>query len=120
MFAHTLAFVVALAVHQFTYFSHLFYLIGSFIALKPVIESANIVKKASVQRSNATPKSAGSRPSSAPTSASRFATSQHKGGPAAARSQVSLFCSFFVVHFDEAFNFSCSSLLCSIWLFWNE
>ena len=45
---------------------------GSYIALKPVIESANVVREAALQRAASTPKSSRSRPSSAPGSSSRL------------------------------------------------
>ena len=75
-------------------------LLGSFIALKPVIESANFVRQTSLQRSAVTPKSPGSRPVSAPSTTSRPAPAQSNGGPAAARSQVGLRCCFFAVKFQ--------------------
>jgi hypothetical protein len=92
-------------------------LLGSFIALKPVIESANIVKQSSLQRSAGTPKSSGSRPSSAPSSTARFAASQPNGHPASARSQVSLLYHLVVVNFDDALILACSLFLCSTWLY---
>jgi hypothetical protein len=62
--------------------------LGSYIALKPVIESANIVRQAALQHAASTPKSSRSRPSSAPGSSSRLPPPTSNGGTAAVRSQV--------------------------------